>query len=137
MTEALLSPSEQDQLLQLARSSVEYGLANGRALPIDPGEFPDHLQTPGAAFVTLEKRRQLRGCIGSVKAYRSLVNDIAENAWNAAFRDPRFSPVTRAELPELHFEISILTCPRLMKFDSWDDLKRQLVPGRDGLRTLS
>lgn len=133
MSDQLFNPDEQSQLLQLARSSVEHGLTHGKALTIDPSKFSLHLQESGAAFVTLEKRKQLRGCIGSVEAYRPLVADIAENAWNAAFRDPRFSPVTRLEFFQLHFEISILTRPQAMEFASEEDLKQQLVPGKDGL----
>jgi hypothetical protein len=91
------------------------------------------LTVPGAAFVTLEKQGDLRGCIGSVEAYRPLIEDVAGNAWNAAFTDPRFSPLTPAEFQLLHIEISVLTRPEDMSFDSEEDLKHQLVPGQDGL----
>ncbi len=133
MSVPLFNHEEQFQLLELARASVNNGLDRGEAITVELSAFSTHLQEQGATFITLEKRKQLRGCIGSVKAYRSLVKDVADNAWNAAFRDPRFSPVTRKEFSKLHFEISILTQPQPMKFDSEEDLKHQLVPGKTGL----
>jgi len=133
MSQPLFNQQEQKVLLQLARDSVEHGLLQGKPLEVNLQEFDSHLQEPGAAFVTLEKRSELRGCIGSVEAHRPLVEDIAENAWAAAFRDPRFSPVTRIEFFQLHFEISVLTSPQPMQFESEDDLKQQIVAGKDGL----
>ncbi len=127
------SRSEQYILLSLARESIQHGLDYGRSMPVSMESFSPALQEPGAAFVTLEKQGQLRGCIGSVEAYRSLVEDVAEHAWNAAFRDPRFSPLSPTEFQQLHIEISVLSQPEAMTFDSEEDLKLQLVPGRDGL----
>ncbi|MEA3287396.1 MAG: AmmeMemoRadiSam system protein A [Candidatus Marinimicrobia bacterium] len=129
----LYDQQEQARLLQLARSSVEHGISHGGALSVTMSDYSPHLKKPGAAFVTLEKHGQLRGCIGSVEAYRPLVEDVAENAWNAAFRDPRFGSVTHSELHQLHFDISVLTKPQSMQFDSEEDLKQQIVPWEDGL----
>jgi len=64
---------------------------------------------------------------------QSLVEDVAENAWSAAFRDPRFPPLTAAELPGLGIHISVLTPPQPMHFTSEADLLRQIRPGVDGL----
>jgi AmmeMemoRadiSam system protein A len=61
------------------------------------------------AFVTLQKKGQLRGCIGYIEGHGPLHNTIKEMAEAAAFRDPRFSPVKEKELPELDIEISVLT----------------------------
>ncbi|NQV16020.1 AmmeMemoRadiSam system protein A [bacterium] len=133
VSQDLFDPLEQAQLLQIARSSVEYGLTHEEALPVNPTEFSPNLQEPGAAFVTLETQGQLRGCIGSVKARRPLVIDVSKNAWNAAFHDTRFKPLKRSEFNDLHFEISILTHPKPMTFSSEENLKQQLVPGTDGL----
>ena len=133
MDRALFNQEEQENLLQLAHDSVEYGITHGKALPVAVSKFNAHLQEHGAAFVTLEKHGQLRGCIGSVEAYRPLVEDVAKNAWSAAFRDPRFGQVTQTEFHNLHFEISILTKSQSMQFSSEVDLKQQIVPGKDGL----
>ncbi len=133
MSPAHLGKEDQDQLLRLARQSVEHGIHHGKAIPVVPTEYNLRLTTPGAAFVTLEKRGNLRGCIGSVQAYRPLFEDVAKNAYNAAFHDPRFDAVSLIELPGLLFEISVLTEPEDMTFSSEADFKRQLNPGSDGL----
>ena len=130
---SLYSISEQDQLLSLARDSIQHGLDHGQSITIDLDHFSSHLREFGAAFVTLEKHGELRGCIGSVEAYRPLVEDVAEHAWNAAFRDPRFTPLNQNEFKLLQLEISILTVPRDMEFISEQDLIDQIVPGKDGL----
>lgn len=133
MSEGLFTRAEQKQLLALARTSISYGLEHGQALTVDSRDFDPSLVQPGAAFVTLEKGGDLRGCIGSIKAYRPLVEDVAENAWSAAFRDPRFDPLNLHEFDELEIEISVLTKPEKMNVRSEDELKRQLNPGKDGL----
>jgi AmmeMemoRadiSam system protein A len=129
----LLSPADQRLLLQTARQSIRYGLTHGTWLPVDLSEFPATLQQPGAAFVTLEKQKQLRGCIGSIEAHRPLVEDVSINAWNAAFRDPRFTELADREFNQIVLEISVLTAPETLNFSSEADLKQQLVPGRDGV----
>ena len=93
-------------------------------------KLPDY---QGAAFVTLKKDDQLRGCIGSLSAYRPLCEDIAENAYAAAFRDPRFNALTEAELDDIELSISVLTPPEMIVFTSEEDLIAQLRPGVDGL----
>jgi len=127
------SLDEKRVLLDLARDSIQHGLEHGGAIPVNAETFKPSLALPGAAFVTLEKRGELRGCIGSIEAHRPLVEDIAINAWNAAFRDPRFSPIRVAELDDLQIDISILTAPEAMSVSSEADLKQQLIPHRDGL----
>ncbi|HED16389.1 MAG TPA: AmmeMemoRadiSam system protein A [Gammaproteobacteria bacterium] len=122
-----------DPLLELARQSIEHGLEHSSPARPDINRYPDALREPGAAFVTLQINGQLRGCIGSLEAYRPLVDDIADNAYAAAFRDPRFAPVSDQEFPELDIAISILTKPQPMSFESEQDLLAQLQPGIDGL----
>jgi hypothetical protein len=95
-----------------------------------PCKLPDY---DGAAFVTLKENGELRGCIGSLAASRPLDQDIAMNAFAAAFSDPRFNPVTADEVDELEISISVLTTPELMIFRSEEDLVSQLRPGIDGL----
>ena len=81
-------------LLSIARNAIEKQF--GRA----PRTVISHpaLANPAATFVTLTQKGELRGCIGSLEAYRSLAQDVAENAFSAAFRDPRFLPLTEEEL---------------------------------------
>ena len=120
-------------LLQLARDSIRYGLEHGNPLPVDISSFDEALQQNGAAFVTLQINHQLRGCIGSLEAWEPLVEDIARNAFAAAFRDPRFPPVSADEIDQLDIHISVLTPSREISFDSEQELLNQIRPGIDGL----
>ena len=91
------------------------------------------LDTPGASFVTLTRDGALRGCIGSLTAYRSLGEDVAANAVNAAFRDPRFPPLSAEELADTHIEVSVLSDPEPYAFTDRADALSRLRPGIDGL----
>lgn len=125
--------TEQDTLLALARRAIVYGLAHQRPPEIDVGALPEVLRKPGAAFVTLHLHGALRGCVGSLEARQALGVDVAENAFNAAFRDPRFAPLTDAELNAIDIHISVLTRPQPLTVSSEQDLLHQLRPGIDGL----
>jgi len=128
-----LNKEHQQRLLALAKKAIEHGLRTGRPLKIVPADFPAELTEPRATFVTLEKHHQLRGCIGMLEAVRPLAEDIAENAYAAAFKDPRFPPLEAGELNELDIHISILTQPEAVAFTSEQDLLTKLEPGIDGL----
>jgi hypothetical protein len=120
-------------LLDLARRSIAHGLEEGRPLPLDPEAYPEPLRERLAAFVTLNLSGTLRGCIGHLEAVQPLVLDVTENAYAAAFRDPRFPPLSRREFPDLTIHISVLTPPEPMTFSSEADLLAQIRPGIDGL----
>ncbi|MCO6441693.1 MAG: AmmeMemoRadiSam system protein A [Nitrococcus mobilis] len=128
-----IDPAERRRLLELARASLSHGLSSGRALPVVLPEWPAHLCEPAASFVTLRRVDQLLGCIGSLEACRPLVQDIAENAYAASARDPRFAPLRSAELAEAVVEISVLTPPQALSVASERELLAQLQPGVDGL----
>ena len=105
--ESGFSEKDKDRLLEIARKSIECGLA-GKDIP----EFftvSGILKERRGAFVTLNKHGQLRGCIGSFEAKGSLCKTIEEMARSAAFNDPRFPPVTEEELDDITIEISALT----------------------------
>jgi len=116
-------------LLVRARNAIAARLG----LPVQAE--PDHpaLQEPGATFVTLSKVGQLRGCIGSLEAHRSLDRDVRANAIAAAFDDPRFAPVQAAEWPQLDVEVSLLSAATPIAFHDEADALRQLRPGIDGV----
>ena len=92
-----------------------------------------YLNEPGAAFVTLQKHRRLRGCIGSLHAYRPLIDDVIANAKAAAFRDSRFHPLRPSELQSLDIEVSVLSTPEAVPYHTIRELKQKIVPGRDGI----
>lgn len=119
--------------MAVARRSIEHGLATGRPLPIVPSEYHRDLKAVRASFVTLQLRGQLRGCIGHLEAVQPLVVDVSENAFAAAFQDPRFNPLTAQEWPSVDIHLSLLTRPEPMRFQDEADLVRQIQPGVDGL----
>lgn len=121
-------------LIGIARGAIGGALdaaGGGGAVQLLPN--PAWLARPGASFVTLTMDGALRGCIGSLEAVRPLGEDVAANALYAAFRDPRFSPVTRAEWPRVRAEVSLLSAPQPMRFAGEADLLEQVRAGEDGL----
>ena len=133
MQHSSLCEEEHILLRNVAKEAIEYGLEHGRHMPVDTSRYPPPLRKPGASFVTLKKRGELRGCIGSLEAYQPLVEDIAHNAYAAAFNDPRFPRVNESELTELEIHLSVLTPAEPMEFTSQADLLQQIQPGIDGL----
>lgn len=129
----LLASAERRTLIDVARRSIEQGLETGQPLVIVPSEYHRDLKAVRASFVTLQIRGKLRGCIGHLEAVQPLVVDVAENAFAAAFRDPRFSPLTQVEWPNVALHLSLLTRPVPLQFVDEADLLRQLRPGEDGL----
>lgn len=129
----MLNDQQKQQLREIALSSILHGLDKGEPLPIKLSTYDNDLQTKRATFVTLHKHKQLRGCIGILEPLRPLVEDIAHNAFAAAFSDSRFPPVTADEIDQLDIHISILATPQEIVFSSEADLVAQLQPGIDGL----
>ncbi len=128
-----LTAEERRLLLQVARQAIAYNLAQGSSLQIDAAGYPPALEAQRASFVTLHRRGELCGCIGSLEPRRPLVEDVAHNAHAAAFDDHRFESVQADDLPDLTIHISILSPSEPMSFCSEADLLRQLRPGVDGL----
>lgn len=122
-----------ETLLRLAADSIRHVLGSGGRLAVEPEHYAPALAEPGACFVTLRRQGTLRGCIGSPRAWRPLVVDVAANAAAAAFEEPRFPPLAAEELMGLSLSVSVLTAPEPMAVASEGDLLRQLRPGLDGL----
>jgi AmmeMemoRadiSam system protein A len=93
------------------------------------------LSRKGAVFVTLENRKNLRGCIGTLVAHRTLLDDLISNAKSAAFQDSRFRPLTKVEFDDRNFtvEISLLSEPKPLRYRDIDDLKKKIKSGVDGV----
>jgi len=131
-----LNKTNRQLLLNLAKDSIQHGLQTGRPIQPDLDNYPAELIEPRATFVTLRTNHstdKLRGCIGMLEAIRPLAKDIAENAFSAAFRDPRFPPLEAYELENLKIHLSILTPAEPVWFSSEQDLLSQLQPDIDGL----
>jgi AmmeMemoRadiSam system protein A len=118
-----------ETLLPIARAAISMALGQ----PMAAAEDAVWLEDLGACFVTLTQSGQLRGCIGTLQAHRSLRIDVKSNAINAAMRDPRFRPLGAAELAVTEIEVSVLSPMQAMHFESEVHALAQLRPGIDGV----
>ena len=121
-------------LLRIAKTSI-LGRFDNKYYVDDEQLLHDYpyLSEDGATFVTLHYDKDLRGCIGSIIAHRTLLNDIKNNAISAAFKDYRFNPLSSDELSHLTLEVSVLTKPKLLDYEDFDDLVAKIRPNIDGL----
>lgn len=133
MASEKLTSEEKSLLLKIARESIETAVARELQKPLDLKSMPPALQVIGVSFVTLTKTGMLRGCIGALEPYQPLAEDVREHAAAAALEDYRFPPVRSEEVKELHIEISRLTVPTPLPYDSPEDLLSKLQPGVDGV----
>jgi uncharacterized protein len=128
-----LTEHYKENLLALAKASIEHGIKTGSPLQVNLDDYPAELKEKRATFVTLKIKQQLRGCIGMLEAVRPLVEDIAMNAYAAAFKDPRFPPLQEHELENLDIHLSILSPAEPIAFSSETELIEKIRPGIDGL----
>ena len=131
--EAHLATAHGPLLLGIAEDSIRHGLAHGGPLPVIPDDYPAEVREKHATFVTLDRGGAVRGCVGKLQQLHPLVQEVAANAFAAAFLDDRFEPLAADELEGLTLTISLLSPPEPLPFRSEEDLLDQLVPGRDGL----
>lgn len=120
-------------LLELARAAILRGFDDRAGRDAAVENYAKPLLEARACFVTLRLNGQLRGCIGSLEAERSLLEDIRANAHAAAFCDPRFRALSVDEFERLQIEISILNAPIALSFSDQLELSAQLRPGIDGV----
>src|SRR5205807_9593538 len=108
------SPSPVHPYVQLATDAIDDYVRDFRVITPPDGLFERHPTLRGRAgvFVSLKKRGELRGCIGTIEpAHENLAVEIIENAISAATKDPRFRPVEEEELPQLVISVDILSAP--------------------------
>lgn len=117
-------------LLSIARATIaqEFGRSD-----YAQGDAAAWLQELGACFVTLRQSDELRGCIGTLEAHRSLLADVKANAKAAAFTDPRFLPLSVHEFAHIRIEVSLMSALQPLHFSSEADALAQLQPGVDGV----
>ena len=128
-----LSQQERKDLLTLARESIVCAVSGKRLPKLHETHLSPILKENGAAFVTLTIGGELRGCIGSLQAYRSLVEDVQEHAVDAALNDYRFLPLSELEIPQVEIEISVLTPSEPLRYEHPQDLPGLLKPHEDGV----
>ena len=122
----MLDESQRQTLLRIARETITAAL-DGRKISWSAGDVDETLRRPAGAFVTLTIEGELRGCIGSIVAVEPLFQAVATSARNAAFRDPRFFPLSKEELGRIELEISVMG--PIERVTNLEDI----VVGRDGL----
>ena len=125
---------ENQILLEIAKKSIEKKF--DETVKIDKTKLLTDFQflaQNGATFVTLTLNEQLRGCIGSLQAYRPLLDDLISNAYAAAFEDPRFYELTLDEFKKVKIEISILSTPLEVIYKDIEDLKSKIKPNIHGV----
>ena len=119
----------------LARRSLHYYLEHGSTLPA-PVSLPEGLTLPAGAFVSIKKRGELRGCIGTVEPVReNLAGEIIMNAISAGVKDPRFEPVRLEEMAELAFSVDVLAPPERVQSLAELDPQKYGVLVRSGSRS--
>ena len=128
-----LGAAERKFLLDLARKTLVRVIAGGDVPEVAAKDVSPKLAEKQACFVTLTKDGALRGCIGHLMAMEPLHQAVADNARNAALRDPRFPAVKPDEVDNIKIEISVLTEPQPLPFSSPDDLLSKLHPNEDGV----
>ena len=121
-------------ILSIAKQAISDGLNHtstlDRALLLE--RYPE-FSNQKATFVTLTLYGELRGCIGSLVAHRSLLNDLIHNAKAAAFDDPRFHPLSAEEFLHVKIEVSLLSEPEVIEYSTIEDLKSRVIIGSDGI----
>jgi AmmeMemoRadiSam system protein A len=127
-----LHQGEREQLLAIARQSLHRGFGGETPEAATDG-LTGALAAQCGVFVTLTQSGALRGCIGSMYAAEPLAQSVAEAAYGAAFRDPRFPELKARECVHTRIEISILSRMEAVSACSREELLARLHPGRDGL----
>jgi len=130
---AELNQEERGILLDLARQALDAGVTGVPIPQIEISDLPAPLQDPGATFVTLTIKGELRGCIGTLSVQQPLAEDVRKHAVAAALNDYRFTPVAVSELPDINIEISRLTSPQPVKYSSPQELLAAIRPNVDGV----
>lgn len=116
-------------LLAIARESLAAALGLGSEASRDE----PWLRETGATFVTLREHGDLRGCVGTIRAWRPLLDDVRSNARAAAFSDTRFPPVQAGEYRDISLEVSLLSPCEPFELGSEEEALAQLRPGIDGI----
>ena len=128
-----LTEEEGKHLVETARKTIQEALFNEKEKSAQETSTSSKFLERRGTFVTLTLNGALRGCIGHIIPQESLIEGVRVNAMNAAFRDPRFRPLSKPEFEKIKVEVSILTAPKPLPYTDANDLLAKLRPGIDGL----
>lgn len=120
-----ISFENKKNIILAARKAVELELF--KKTSFDPDLTDSFFDKKSGIFVTIHKKGKLRGCIGYIEGFMPIREAIYDLALSAAFRDPRFNPLSTEEYPHIDFEISILS--PIERINSIDEI----IIGEDGL----
>lgn len=128
-----LSEEDGRTLLKVARDTIQSAFSKQQSKEAGEAVVSPALSERRGTFVTLTLKGSLRGCIGHIAPQETIWEGVKGNAIQAAFRDPRFKPLSREELDRVKIEVSILTEPMPLSYSNADDLNAKLRPGTDGV----
>jgi len=121
-------------LVKLAKAAVEHYVGTGKRIPL-PADLAPEMTEKAGAFVCIKKRGELRGCIGTFSpCTENVASEIIHNAVNAASCDPRFDPVTAAELNELEYTVDVLMKPEKVENKKQFDTRKYGIIVKSGGR---
>ena len=127
----VLTPDEGLLALKIVRENIQSYLND--KLYECKYQLPEIFYEKRGAFVTLNKKGQLRGCIGYSEPYENLIDALLDVSLAAAFDDPRFNPLTKNEFECVDIEISVLTKPQIIDVENYNDYLSAIKIGVDGL----
>lgn len=129
-----LNGKEKEFLVNLSRQTLYWFLKDETIPSVDEQDLTENIKLKKACFVTLYKKGVgLRGCVGLFYPKESLYKNIIDRTIAAAVKDERFDPVQYGELKDIKLDISVLTDPVSLTFNSPQDLLNKLQPLRDGV----
>jgi len=125
----MFSLEEGAELVSLARHAIETLMFN---MPLSLEHYKKFIQKHGI-YVTLRKDGRIRGQMGTIETRDPLYKAVIKAARDAAFRDKRFSPLTKEELDDVEIEVAIVFNPRLLRVMRAEDYFKHIHPGTDGI----
>ncbi len=121
-------------VVKLVKDAVEKYVGNGEVIS-PPAELTPEMSAKAGVFVSIKKKNELRGCIGTFEPTTdNIATEVIQNAVSAATRDPRFPPVAPSELDELNYSVDILSTPEKITSREVLDPKRYGVIVKKGNR---
>jgi hypothetical protein len=128
----ILSDHDGENIVKTSRATVTEYLKTGKKINLDE-DFKSKFSYDSGVFVTLNKKENLRGCIGFPTPVKKLYQSLVDAAIASATEDPRFPPVKYEELNEISFEVTVLTPPKEVKVTNPNEYLDKIKVGRDGL----
>jgi len=118
-------------LVKLAKDTIETYTMDGKTIDT-PSPLPDEMEEKAGTFVSIKKKGELRGCIGTFQPTTdNVAAEVIQNAISAATRDPRFPPVRSDELDRLDYSVDVLSAPEKVQS------KKELDPRKYGIIVVS